>query len=42
LGSSGSPSQGARLLSKPYRKEELRRAVREALDDTPAGIQAAR
>jgi YesN/AraC family two-component response regulator len=42
LGSSGSPSQGARLLSKPYRKEELRRAVREALDDPPAGIQAAR
>ncbi len=31
----GSTSQrtGGRLLSKPYRKEELRRAVREALDE---------
>ena len=32
LGSS-SKSTGARLLSKPYRKEELRRAVRETLDE---------
>jgi len=24
---------GGRLLSKPYRKEELRRAVREVLDE---------
>jgi PAS domain S-box-containing protein len=32
LGSS-SQSTGARLLSKPYRKEELRRAVRETLDE---------
>ena len=31
---SGSPLRtGGRLLSKPYRKEELRRAVREALDE---------
>ena len=30
---SGSGTHGRRLLSKPYRKEELRRAVREALDD---------
>jgi PAS domain S-box-containing protein len=30
---SGTPRTGGRLLSKPYRKEELRRAVREALDE---------
>ncbi len=30
---SGSGTHGRRLLSKPYRKEELRRAVREVLDD---------
>jgi CheY-like chemotaxis protein len=28
-----SPRTGGRLLSKPYRKEELRRAVREVLDE---------
>jgi CheY-like chemotaxis protein len=28
-----SPRTGGRLLSKPYRKEDLRRAVREALDE---------
>ena len=28
-------ASGSRLLSKPYRKEELRRAVREAIDDPP-------
>jgi CheY-like chemotaxis protein len=27
------PLAGGRLLSKPYRKEELRRAVREVLDE---------
>jgi PAS domain S-box-containing protein len=32
LGGSGSPTD-ARLLSKPYRKQELRRAVREVLDE---------
>ncbi len=30
---SGARSPGSRLLSKPYRKEELLRAVREAIDD---------
>jgi CheY-like chemotaxis protein len=29
----GSRSAGSRLLIKPYRKEELLRAVREAIDD---------
>ncbi len=28
------PRTGSRLLSKPYRKEELRRAVREVLDES--------
>ncbi len=32
LGASG-PHCGARLLSKPYRKQDLRRAVREVLDE---------
>ena len=32
MGGSTQPT-GGRLLSKPYRKEELRRAVREVLDD---------
>jgi PAS domain S-box-containing protein len=32
LGASG-PRCGARLLSKPYRKQDLRRAVREVLDE---------
>jgi YesN/AraC family two-component response regulator len=31
--SSGVRSPGNRLLIKPYRKDELRRAVREVLDD---------
>jgi CheY-like chemotaxis protein len=30
---SGAGTHSRRLLSKPYRKEELRRAVRDALDD---------
>jgi PAS domain S-box-containing protein len=35
---SGSPSRtGSRLLSKPYRKEELRHAVREVLDEPRLG-----
>jgi PAS domain S-box-containing protein len=35
LGGSGAHSTGSRLLSKPYRKQELRQAVREVLDDPP-------
>jgi PAS domain S-box-containing protein len=39
----GSPSRtGNRLLSKPYRKEELRRAVREVLDEPRSGVGPAR
>jgi PAS domain S-box-containing protein len=35
----GSSSRtGSRLLSKPYRKEELRRAVREVLDEPRLGL----
>ena len=35
----GSASRtGSRLLSKPYRKEELRRAVREVLDEPRFGV----
>ena len=30
---SGALATGTRLLSKPYRKEELRRAVRDAIDE---------
>jgi YesN/AraC family two-component response regulator len=37
LGGSASRA-GSRLLSKPYRKEELRRAVREVLDDAGLAI----
>ena len=29
----GTPTAGNRLLSKPYRKDELRRAVRDAIDE---------
>jgi CheY-like chemotaxis protein len=35
--SSSSSRTGSRLLSKPYRKEELRRAVREVLDEPRLG-----
>ncbi len=35
LGGVGAHATGSRLLSKPYRKEELRRTVREVLDDPP-------
>ena len=35
LGGAASQVPGSRLLSKPYRKEELRRTVREVLDDPP-------
>jgi CheY-like chemotaxis protein len=35
-GGSGARAAGNRLLTKPYRKDELRRAVREVLDD--AGV----
>ena len=35
---SGARAQGNRLLIKPYRKDELRRAVREVLDDPGAGM----
>jgi PAS domain S-box-containing protein len=42
-GGSGTPRPGSRLLIKPYRKDELRRTVREVLDDPSAGAsQAAR
>jgi YesN/AraC family two-component response regulator len=37
LGGPASQTPGSRLLSKPYRKEELRRTVREVLDDPPPG-----
>ena len=37
LPGSGSRSPGSRLLIKPYRKEELLRAVREAIDDPIQG-----
>ena len=33
LGSTGTVATGGRLLSKPYRKEELRQSVRDAIDD---------
>jgi len=33
----GSSSRTGRLLSKPYRKEELRRAVRDVLDEPRLG-----
>ncbi len=37
----GSRSPGSRLLSKPYRKEELLRAVREVIDDPIQGAVSA-
>ena len=39
---STSHAPGIRLLSKPYRKEELRQAVREVLDEPPGAAVAAR
>jgi hypothetical protein len=36
--SSTASRTGNRLLSKPYRKEELRRAVREVLDELRLGV----
>ena len=33
LSATGTPTAGNRLLSKPYRKDELRRAVRDAIDE---------
>ena len=43
LGGAGSPVPGSRLLVKPYRKQELRQAVREVLDDqSPGSAPAAR
>jgi PAS domain S-box-containing protein len=41
LPGSGSRSPGSRLLIKPYRKEELLRAVREAIDDPTKGAAPA-
>jgi len=35
--SGSTPRSGSRLLSKPYRKEELRHAVREVLDEPRLG-----
>jgi hypothetical protein len=32
------PRFGTRLLSKPYRKEELRRTVREVLDEPDLAV----
>jgi hypothetical protein len=40
-GGSASSARGNRLLSKPYRKEELRRAVRAVLDDPPSAAPPA-
>jgi CheY-like chemotaxis protein len=34
LSSAATSARSSRLLSKPYRKEELRQAVRDAIDDT--------
>ena len=43
LGGAIAHAPGSRLLIKPYRKQELRRAVREALDDqSPGSASAAR
>jgi PAS domain S-box-containing protein len=35
-------ARGSRLLSKPYRKEELRQVVREVLDEVPGTLPASR
>ena len=40
-GGSASSTRDNRLLSKPYRKEELRRAVRAVLDDPPPAVPPA-